>query len=134
MRPALPHHRVRARLGVSPIHGIGAFAIRPIPAGTNVFENDQRAIVWIEATAIDALPETSPERRFYHDFGIQRGDQIGCPAHFDLLSVGWYVNEPAPGEEANLTASATYEMFAARDIAEGEELTVRYDTFSRAEP
>ncbi len=127
----LPHERVWARIGRSRIHGVGAVAIRPIPAGTNVFENDQRQIRWVAAADVAALPEDSPERRFYTDFGIRDGDRIGCPASFDLLSVGWYVNEPAPGDEPNLRASAGYELFAARDIAAGEELTVRYATFSR---
>lgn len=133
MRAALPHDRVHARLGVSPIHGIGAFAIRAIPAGIDVFENDRRAIVWIDAADVTALPAESPERRFYIDFGIRHGGLIGCPAHFDLLSVGWYVNEPAAGDEANLIVAGDYQMLAARDIAAGEELTVRYDTFSRGD-
>ena len=127
----LPHERVWARIGASRIHGVGAIAIRPIPAGTNVFANDQREIVWVAMSDVAALPEDSPERKFYHDFGILDGDRIGCPESFDLLSVGWYLNEPAPGEEPNVRASSIYELFAARDIAAGEELTVRYDTFSR---
>ena len=131
-RAPLPHERVWARIGVSRIHGVGAIATRPIPAGTNVFENDQREILWIEMAAIATLPEESPERRFYTDFGIRDGDRIGCPPSFDLLSVGWYVNEPSPGEEANLRASDDYELFAARDIAAGEEFTIRYTTFSRS--
>jgi hypothetical protein len=127
----LPHEGVWARIGPSRIHGVGAIAIRAIPCGTNVFANDQRDIVWVSIEAIADLPPTSPERSFYEDFGIRAGGLIGCPAHFDLLSVGWYCNEPAPGDEPNLQATASYEMIAARDIAAGEELTVRYASFSR---
>jgi len=125
-----PHEGVWTRLGVSAIHGLGVFAIRPIPAGTNVFPGDTREIVWINAAIADAADLTPAERRFYTDFGIRRGDRIGCPASFDLLTVGWYLNEPPEGAEANLLANDSYEMIAARDIAEGEELTVRYETFS----
>jgi hypothetical protein len=127
----LPHEGVWARIGVSKIHGVGAIAIRDIPHGTNVFANDQREILWIPADAIADLSAGSPARSFYEDFGIRAGDTIGCPAHFDLLSVGWYCNEPAPGEDGNLRATADYQMIAARDIAAGEELTIRYADFSR---
>lgn len=129
-RSGLPHDQVWTRLGVSRIHGIGVFAIRPIVAGTNVFATDQREIVWIDAAVLDS-GLTPAEARLYGDFCIRRGALLGCPASFNVLGVGWYVNEPAPGEDANLTVLDTYEMIARRDIAEGEELTVRYDTFSR---
>lgn len=129
---ALPHDGVWARLGRSRIHGIGAIAIRPIPGGTNVFANDQREILWVPADAVAALPVGSPERSFYEDFGIRAGGLIGCPSHFDLLSVGWYCNEPAPGDEPNLHATDRYEMIAVRDIAAGEELTIRYASFSNS--
>lgn len=124
----LPHEHVWARLGVSRIHGVGAFAIRPIPAGTDVFANDQREINWVDMAA---MADLGPEQRaFYHDFGIARDGRIGCPPSFDLLTIGWYVNEPAAGEEPNLRAAEDYRMFARRDIAKGEELTIRYATFS----
>ena len=126
----LPHDQVWTRLGVSAIHGIGVFAIRPIAAGTNVFATDQREIVWIDAAILDSAL-TPAEVRLYEDFCIRRGGLLGCPASFNLLGVGWHVNEPAAGEVANLAVLDDYEMVAARDIAEGEELTVRYDTFSR---
>ena len=127
----LPHDGVWARIGRSNIHGVGAVAIKAIPSGTNVFANDQRELVWVGSDAVASLPPSSPERRFYEDFGIRDGGRIGCPAHFDLLSVGWYCNEPAPGDAPNLIASPSYELIAARDIDEGEELTVLYASFSR---
>jgi hypothetical protein len=127
----LPHDGVWARIGRSDIHGVGAMAVRDIPTGTNVFANDQRALLWVPAEIVATLAPDTPERRFYEDFGIRDGERIGCPAHFDLLSVGWYCNEPAPGDSPNLHATADYELVAARDIAAGEELTVRYASFSR---
>ena len=67
MPAGLPHAGTHARLGVSGIAGVGVFAIRPIPAGTNVFPNDQRQLSWIDASIADALPEGSPEKGFYED-------------------------------------------------------------------
>ncbi len=128
----LPHDGVYARVGVSGIHGVGVFAIRAIPAGTDIFANDRAEIVWVDRSALDDA--TPAQRRLYHDFGIARGDRIGCPANFNLLTTGWHLNEPRAGEEANVLATADVALIAARDIAEGEELTVRYDTFSDQAP
>ena len=128
----LPHSGVLTRLGVSEVHGVGVFAINPIAAGTNVFPNDRREIVWVDAALVEALPATAPERRLYLDFGIRRGALIGCPPSFDLLGTGWYLNRPADGVAANVAADEAYEMRALRDIAVGEELCVDYASFSDA--
>lgn len=129
---AAPHAGVLTRLGASAVHGVGVFAIHPIAAGTDVFPNDRREIVWVDAALVDALPETSPERGLYVDFGIRRGDLIGCPPSFDMLGTGWYLNQPVPGGAANIGVDEGFEMRALRDIAVGEELTVDYATFSEA--
>lgn len=125
-----PHDNVWARLGASDRHGVGVFAIVPIPAGTDIFANDQQEIVWIEADELDALPEESEQKRLYRDFAVRRGSALGCPANFNLLTVGWYLNEPDPGEKPNVTVAHDLTMTALRDIAVGEELTIVYATFS----
>lgn len=130
MRSDLPHDGVWCRLGVSALHGIGVFAIVPIPRGTDVFANEIERTVWIEATAIEVLPPSSSQRRLYTDFAIRRGALLGCPANFNLLSVGWYVNEPLAGELPNLEVGEDDTMLARRDIVAGEELTIVYATFS----
>jgi hypothetical protein len=130
MQSGLPHDGIYARLGVSEIEGVGVFAIRPIPVGTNVFPNDQRQLNWIDASIADALPKGSPEKSLYEEFGVRRDGKIGCPANFNLLTVGWYLNEPPAGAEANIAMTDTFQMVARREIAEGEELTIDYDTFS----
>lgn len=130
MENDLPHTGVWCRLGVSRIYGVGVFAIVPIPAGTDVFANDPAQTVWIDAAEVERLPEDSPQRRLYRDFAIRRGGMLGCPVNFDVLTPGWYVNEPRAGEVANLEIGADYAMVARRDIAAGEELTIVYSTFS----
>lgn len=125
----LPHEGVAVRLAPSPIHGIGVFAQQPIAAGTNVFANDEREILWVESDRLAQLPLEPWQRAFYHDFALRRGSTLGCPASFDQLTVGWYCNEPTEGQEANLTPSSDFDLIAARDIAAGEELTVRYAAF-----
>ena len=130
MSMSLPHEHVFVRLGVSQIEGIGVFAIRPIPKGTNLFPNDCIEIVWVERAHLDRAGLTPAQRALYHDFGIVRGDQLGCPINFNNLTPGWYLNEPAEGEEPNVMVDEGYNFFTARDIAEGEELCVRYGDFS----
>jgi hypothetical protein len=125
-----PHSDVYARLQASPIHGVGVFAIRDITAGTNVFGNDLHAIKWVDASVLEQAALSDAERQLYVDFGVRKGALIGCPENFNLLSVGWYVNQPTAGEEANLRATEELEMVAVRDVRAGEELTVSYALFS----
>jgi hypothetical protein len=130
MASRLPHEGVYVRLGLSAVHGIGVFAIRPIPAGTDIFANDLVPLVWVSKSEIEDSKPSPAERAFYHDFGINRGDRIGCPANFHNLTPGWYLNEPAPGEEANVESIGNLGFVARRDIAEGEELSIDYGSFS----
>lgn len=126
----LPHDNVLVRLAPSPIHGIGVFAQQPIAAGTNVFANDRREIVWVPAGQIAELPLADFQRAFHDDFAIRKDGLLGCPDSFDLLSPAWYVNEPAERDEPNLVPSPDFDLLAARDIAAGEELTVDYRSFT----
>jgi hypothetical protein len=130
MAAKLPHEGVWVRLGVSEIEGIGVFAIRPIPEGTDIFANDRVPLVWVGESELDSAGLSPAERALYRDFGIRRGDRIGCPANFNNLTPGWYLNEPPPGEAANVSAGARFAFTASRDIAEGEELTIDYSDFS----
>lgn len=126
----LPHEGVYVRLGVSDIEGVGVFAIRRIPEGTNIFANDKVELVWVEKAALDAAGLSAAERDLYEAFGINRGDKVGVPVNFHNLTPGWYLNEPAEGGSANVRVDAKMNFFASRDIAEGEELTVDYEAFS----
>jgi hypothetical protein len=131
MAEALPHELVLVRLGPSCIHGIGVFAQTAIRSGTNVFANDEREIYWVRNSVLRDPSLCEFQRRFYEDFAIRCGDELGCPANFNLLTVGWYVNEPAPGHEPNLVATQSFDLVASRHIDEGEELTVIYSSFAQ---
>lgn len=124
--PVLPHHNVYTRLGVSLIHGVGVFAIRPIPAGTMIFEGDEAEIIWVNKAD---LKDLSPAELKLYEFGLVRGDSVACPKSFNNLTPGWFVNHNK--NDPNLIYdSEQYCYFAARDIAVGEELTANYQSYS----
>lgn len=124
-----PHEGVMVRLAPSPIAGIGVFAIQPIAEGTNLFAGDSLPIRWVREEELGSLSDA--QRAFYDDFAIRRGDELGCPANFNLLTAGWYCNEPAAGDAPNARMSDDFQIIAACDIAAGEEVTIDYSSFSR---
>ena len=126
----LPHEEVYVRLGPSKVDGIGVFAIRPIAAGARIFPNETRPIRWVGVEEVERSAPSAAARRFYEDFGIKRGDRIGCPQDFSELTPSWYLNAPPEGMEANVRAGPDFTFHAARDIAEGEELLIDYGSFS----
>lgn len=130
MQTGLPHEAVYVRLGPSGIHGIGVFAIRPIPAGTILFADDAVPLVWVNKAELEQAGLSSAQRRLYRDFGINREGMVGCPASFNNLGPSWYLNEPPSGGSANVRSDAQFNFTAARHIAKGEELTIDYSDFS----
>jgi hypothetical protein len=81
MSQPLPHDGVFGTLAVSAIHGIGVFAGQPIAAGTSFFANDRREISWVPRSILAHEPLNEFQRRFYADFAIRRGDELGRPAN-----------------------------------------------------
>lgn len=124
----LPDNDCYTRLMPSKIHGVGVFAIREIPKGTNIFKDDASEMVWIDAEKL--IHKRGQIGKLYEDFCVQSEGKYGCPKGFNNLTVAWYLNEPAAGTKPNIVCGKEYDFFAGRDIAEGEELTVDYSTYS----
>jgi len=125
-----PHKGVLVRLKPSkmPGAGVGVFAIVDIKKGASLFEGENEEMLWISRK----LPPLRKElRRLYHDFAIFKKDLLGCPKNFNVLTMAWYLNEPAAGKRANTRCDPkSYDFYAARTIKAGEELTVDYSTYS----
>jgi len=120
----LPHKGVYTRLQPSVVHGVGVFAIEPIRRGTSLFDRDEK-IVWVPR---NSLVNLSPAlQRLYEDFAIIQGDRYGCPENFNRLTMGWYLND---SDYPNVAVDSDFNMYAIRDIAEGEELTIDSSKFS----
>jgi len=125
----LSHELSYTRLKPSPIHGVGVFAIRTIPKGTNIFADDKSRLVPIDKIDVDKLE--GELRKLYDDFCVIKDNEFICPDSFNNLTISWYINEPICGQEPNvICVGDEYDFIAARDIAEGEELTVDYSTYS----
>jgi hypothetical protein len=123
-----PDSNSYTRLKASPIHGVGVFAIRDIPSGTNIFSDDGSEMVWINK---DDVEKTSGEtKKLYDDFCVINNGKYGCPKNFNNLTVSWYLNEPLKVQKPNVYCDENYDFIAARDIKSGEELTVDYSTYS----
>jgi uncharacterized protein len=124
----LPHDGVYTRLKPSAVHGAGVFAIAPIAEGTYLFEPDNDALSSISVSETEALAPSV--RKLYQDFCVQHGDNYECPSNFNKLTPAWFLNG---SKNPNVAADLSLNFYAIRDIEEGEELTVDYETYSENE-
>ena len=115
---------VYCKLGVSPVHGIGVFAVRPIPKGIhplisylNVKEVD------INKKLISDLPKGV--RQQIDTFCYYDKKKVSIPTiglnSFDLAV---YLNH---SKKPNLRFKKAGVLVSLREIAEGEELFIDYD-------
>ncbi len=120
------------RFAPSPIHGIGVFAVRRIPKGTDPFaQGPDFDYVKVPPAALDALdPEV---KRLLTDLCVFEDGVLWVPS-FGLVGAGqgWYLNHstmpnmgtPQDGEEHGDA------FYALRDIEPDEELTIDYGTYN----
>jgi SET domain-containing protein len=123
----LPHVGVYTRLRPSKINGIGVFAIRKIKKGTYIFQGDDAEMAPVAKSRLRKLSKEI--RKLYDDFAvIDKKRTYWCPKNFNVLTVGWYLNE---SKNPNVSYDKkTSGFFALRDIEADEELTADYDTYS----
>jgi SET domain-containing protein len=125
MKKILPHSSVYVRLAPSNIHGVGVFAIIPIPKGAEVFGEDNEPTTRVSAALVR---RQKPEiRALYEDFCVLQGEQWICPSTFNVLTPSWYLNH---SKTPNVRCDESLRFFTIRQIANGEELTVDYGTYS----
>lgn len=121
----MPHEHVYVRLGPSPIHGVGVFAVRDIPRGTPVFGDDDQPVIRVPARLVRRLRAES--RTLYEDFCVLRGNEYLCPPSFNLLTVSWYLNH---SDTPNTRCDQDLRFVATKRIRKGEEVTADYRTYS----
>lgn len=115
----------------SPVHGIGVFAIRDIPKGTqDIFS--QGIGEWIEVSKeeVDALPKHSRDLVENHCLFDEKSYFI--PDYgFKLVDLVIYLNHSDTPNVVSINDGERFE--AIRDIVVGEELFVDYGTIVEGE-
>jgi SET domain-containing protein len=115
---------VYCQLKVSPIHGIGVYALRAIPAGIDpmrlVKKQREIRLSYEELGEIDpGVMEQMKRFCFYDDHGV-----LISTMGLNTMSFLFYVNH---SKEPNITLKNDGSAQALRDIEAGEELTIDYD-------
>ena len=115
---------VYCKLGVSPIHGIGVFAIRAIPKGINPMPTlvDHEEIKF-SRRQIDQLPKSvrkQIEIFCYHTDKVVKVPTLG----FNTMNLVFYMNH---SKNPNMSLKNSGNGVTLRAIRNGEELTFDYD-------
>lgn len=118
------NEEVYCKLGVSPVHGIGVFAIRTIEKGCfplrTLVEHED---IDIEPEEIAKLPLAL--RELIDKFCYVDAKRVEIPSiGLNTMHISLYLNH---AKEPNLAFNAEGELFATRRIRAGEELFIDYD-------
>ena len=118
--------RIYCRLKPSD-HGIGVFAIRDIPEGINPFLDCYMG-EFIEVSPDELKDQPEAIRTMINDFcplqdGVYQVPECGMAA----IDLSFYLNH---SKEPNMRADKEgLDFYTNREIKEGEELTVDYETY-----
>ena len=113
-----------AMLKPSGIHGIGVFAIRPIPKGCrSIFSKGVGEWIKLPIARVDQLPQHAKD--LVETYCLFDEENYYVPDYgFKLMDLVNYLNH---SDEPNIMSVNDGEYFEAlRDIATGEELLVNY--------
>ncbi len=115
---------VYCKLGVSPIHGIGVFALRDIPKGTHplksMVSNKEIKFSRIE---LKAVPSTV--RKHLNMFCLVEKGRVFAPEiGMNAVNLSIYLNH---SKTPNLFYNDDGVLEAMVDIAKGDEVTIDYD-------
>ncbi len=114
---------VRVRLAPSPIHGIGVFAVDPIPSGAAVWRFTPGLDLDLDPRVLDAQPALARESLLHYGYIDPRLNRyiLGCD------EVRFFNHSDTPNVIPDFSLDRYGVDIAARDIAVGEELTVDYE-------
>lgn len=118
---------VYVRVGRSETHGIGLFAIRDIPKGTNPFKSQLKYdFIAFDLSELDAIPVEV--QQMIRDYCAQENGKIYIPSvGFNPIHLLHFVNHSST---PNVKAVGDGTKFiAVREIKKGEELFSDYTTY-----
>ena len=115
---------VYCKLGVSPIHGIGVFALRDIPKGTKPL-NSMVSKKEIKFSRIELKKVPSSVRKHLASFCLVEKGRVFAPEiGMNAVNLSIYLNH---SKTPNLRFNEKDVLEAMRDITRNEELTIDYD-------
>ncbi|HEY4715159.1 MAG TPA: SET domain-containing protein [Candidatus Paceibacterota bacterium] len=110
------------------IHGIGIFAAHGVKKDTfmRIFgkENPRR------------LLDKKDVPEIFLNYCADRGDKVICPPDFGYMPIGWYMNHsntPNTEPRGEYSKETGYSFYTIRDINEGEEITINYNSLEESE-
>lgn len=117
---------VYCRVKPSPIHGVGLFALRDIPKGTDPFVNSL-SDKYIELT-MEEMDSLNPGvRKLVHDMSSLEDNKYYVHAYgFNIIHPLFFINH---SKKPNMVTKGL-RFITTRTIKEGEELTVDYETYN----
>lgn len=109
----------------SPVHGIGVFAIQPIPRGCrNIFSKDSGEWIKVPITEVETLPEHS--RSLIETYCLFDEENYFVPeSGFKTIDPVIYLNHSAQPNIISINDGEEFEALV--DIAPGQELLVNYE-------
>jgi len=128
----MPYHKLLEQLRdqnyitikASPIHGIGVFAIQPIPKGCrDIFSKGMGEWIKVPITEVEALPEHS--RSLIETYCLFDDTHYFVPEYgFKMIDPVIYLNHSSTANVISINDGEEFEALV--DIAPGEELLVNY--------
>src|ERR1700722_2600650 len=121
------------RIQRSPLHGVGVFAVKKIPKGTNPFKTyiDVDVIAVSEAEIMQNKKIPAAVKDMVKAFYAFQDGKIFCDARsFNEINISYFLNH---SKKPNLNCEEIDKetvFTAKRTIAVGEELMVDYSAFS----
>lgn len=121
---------IYCRLKPSKINGVGVFAIKDIPKGTNIFKQTKKVkFIAVDQKLVFQNQKIDKEvKKMVKDFYTVVKGKIYLP-NFSLneIDISFFLNR---SKSPNVVDEKGEEFFALRDIKKGEELTADYANYS----
>ena len=116
------HNDVLCKLAPSPIHGVGVFAIKDIPADTVIFRSDT-AYDEVDIKILNRIPKEVAE--LYSSLFIYDDESIWIPKNgVNSVDISFYINHSV---EPNLKYDLENDLFVSKiSISKNTELTFDY--------
>jgi uncharacterized protein len=127
-------HNVYCRIQPSRVHGVGVFAIRPIPKGASIFASllpsrEGKESAYIPKELIFDNPNIHENvKKMIHDFISIEDGHVTLPTFgLNELNISFYLNH---SDKPNVHTEDGVVFYAKRDIQAGEELFSDYNVYT----